>query len=56
MKGQTMDSAGEQMGAGLGAAPSAPHAFAPAQVDAGKPNVLKRDEDDPEIPGQSTED
>ena len=32
MKGQTMAAAGDQMGKGLGQAPSAPHAFAPAEV------------------------
>ena len=40
MKGQTMESAGEGMGAG----PSAPHPFAPAQFT------------DPNLPGESTED
>ena len=33
MKGQTMEAAGQQMGAGLGASPTAPHAFAPAEID-----------------------
>ena len=33
MKGQTPDKAGEQMGQNLGANPSAPHAFAPAEID-----------------------
>ena len=33
MKGQTMAGAGEAMGQGLGANPSAPHAFAPAEVE-----------------------
>ena len=32
MQGKTMQAAGAAMGAGLGEAPSAPHAFAPAQV------------------------
>ena len=45
MKGQTMATAGESMGQGLGANPSAPHAFAPAEY-----------EQDPETPGESTED
>ena len=48
MKGQTMSGAGDTMGQGLGASPSAPHAFAPAQVE------TARDED--EIAEDSTED
>ena len=60
MKGQTMQSAGEQMGANLGATPSAPHAFAPAQIDDSNPaqpqNDLEKAEQDPETPGESTED
>ena len=56
MKGQTMNTAGEQMGAGLGAAPSAPHAFAPAEVDASQRNELEKAEADAETPGESTED
>ena len=45
MKGQTMAAAGDQMGQGLGANPSAPHAFAPAEY-----------EQDVDTPGESTED
>ena len=57
MKGQTMQSAGEQMGANLGATPSAPHAFAPAQIHSSKPeDELEKAEADPETPGESTED
>jgi len=56
MKGQTMESAGEQMGAGLGAAPSAPHAFAPAEVNERQQNAVEIAEADPETPGESTED
>jgi len=52
MKGQTMNSAGEQMGAGLGAAPSAPHAFAPAEVSAAAPMDLKRTEEDESTAGE----
>ena len=52
MKGQTMAGAGETMGRGLGETPSAPHAFAPAQVD----DSLEIAEKDPETPGESTED
>ena len=49
MKGQTPAQAGEQMGQNLGAEPSAPHAFAPAEI--------KEDEEEKEeIPGESTED
>ena len=33
MKGQTPSQAGDQMGKNLGAQPSAPHAFAPAQIE-----------------------
>jgi molecular chaperone DnaK/molecular chaperone HscA len=59
MKGQTMQSAGEQMGQNLGEAPSAPHAFAPAEIAAAEPNeprTLAEIEADPETPGESTED
>ncbi len=57
MKGQTMQSAGEQMGANLGATPSVPHAFAPAQISSTKPeHELEKAEADPETPGESTED
>ncbi len=52
MKGQTMASAGEQMGQGLGADPSAPHAFAPAEYD----NAIAKAEHKVETPGESTED
>ena len=54
MKGQTMESAGEQMGQNLGSAPSTPHAFAPAEIDGAK--ALEAAERDPETPGESTED
>ncbi len=50
MKGQTMASAGENMGTG----PSAPHPFAPAEIDSSAPNLLVRA--DPETPSESTED
>jgi len=58
MKGQTMNSAGEQMGAGLGAAPSAPHAFAPAEVGAGAGEQVhsKRAEEGQGTAGTSTGD
>ena len=51
MKGQTMAAAGEEMGKGLGAAPSAPHGFAKADVQEGE----KLPESD-ETPGESTGD
>ena len=51
MKGQTMAGAGEAMGQGLGASPSAPHAFAPAEVE-----DTEKDAPDVETPGESTED
>jgi molecular chaperone DnaK/molecular chaperone HscA len=50
MKGQTMEQAGE----GLGAGPSAPHAFAPAEFEQG--NDLDTAEINEETPGESTED
>jgi Fe-S protein assembly chaperone HscA len=56
MKGQTMNTAGEQMGAGLGAAPSAPHAFAPAEVGSSSEVDLQRLEEDESTAGKSTED
>ena len=54
MRGQTPAQAGEQMGQNLGATPSAPHAFAPAEID--EANPLAALEQDPETPGESTED
>jgi molecular chaperone DnaK/molecular chaperone HscA len=58
MKGQTMESAGESMGQNLGATPSAPHAFAPADISPTDPdaNTLEKLEADPDTPGDSTED
>ncbi len=54
MKGQTMGSAGEGMGQGLGAAPSAPHGFAPAEIEG--ESAVEKAERDVETPGESTED
>ena len=54
MKGQTMGSAGDGMGQGLGAAPSAPHGFAPAEI-AGE-SAVEKAERDVETPGESVED
>jgi len=54
MRGQTPAQAGDSMGQNLGATPSAPHAFAPAQID--EANPLESLENDPETPGESTED
>ena len=56
MKGQTMEAAGESMGKNLGATPSAPHAFAPAEMDDAASDELDKAEQDPETPGESTED
>jgi molecular chaperone DnaK len=57
MKGQTMAGAGDQMGQNLGSAPSAPHAFAPAQIEQAVPkNLIDEAEANPETPGASTED
>ena len=57
MKGQTMTAAGESMGQNLGAAPSAPHAFAAADVEeTAALNEIEKGEADPETPGESTED
>jgi molecular chaperone DnaK len=51
--GKTMQAAGE----GLGTAPNAPHAFAKAEVEDSKPrNEIEVAENDPETPGESTED
>ena len=52
MKGQTM----EQAGASLGQGPSAPHAFAPAEFEDGRPDAITLAEQDEETPGESTED
>jgi molecular chaperone DnaK/molecular chaperone HscA len=54
MKGQTPAQAGEAMGQNLGATPSAPHAFAPAEIE--ETNLIEELEEDPETPGESTED
>ncbi len=57
MQGKTMAAAGDAMGAGLGATPSAPHAFAKAEVDSSAPaNEIEAAEEDEETPGESTED
>ncbi len=54
--GKTMQAAGEAIDA-KGAAPSAPHAFAKAEVTGSAPkNLIEEDEADPETPGESTED
>ena len=54
MKGQTMADAGDSMGQGLGANPSAPHAFAPAEVQDVADAKDEKPED--EVAGESTED
>jgi molecular chaperone DnaK/molecular chaperone HscA len=53
LQGKTMATAGENLGEG----PTAPHPFAPAQIEDTKPsNVLEAAEHDPETPAESTED
>jgi molecular chaperone DnaK len=56
MKGQTMTSAADSMGKNLGASPSAPHAFAPAEFEAKPGKEVEKAELDEETPGESTED
>ena len=56
MKGQTMASAADSMGKNLGASPSAPHAFAPAEFEAKPENEIEEAEQDEKTPGESTED
>ena len=55
MKGQTMTQAGESMDQKLGASPSAPHAFAPAEYEK-EPSAIEKAEQDEDTPGESTED
>ena len=56
--GKTMAAAGESLAANQqGAAPTAPHAFAKAEVESTTPiTTLEAAEGDPETPGNSTED
>jgi molecular chaperone DnaK len=55
--GKTMAAAGDSLSHGLGAAPTAPHAFAKAEVESATPtNEIERAEANPETPGESTED
>jgi molecular chaperone DnaK/molecular chaperone HscA len=55
--GKTMAAAGESLEKNMGAAPSAPHGFAKAEVsNAGGDDVIEAGEKDPETPGESTED
>ena len=55
--GKTMAAAGEGLEKNMGAAPSAPHGFAKAEVsEAGADDVIEAAEKDPETPGESTED
>jgi molecular chaperone DnaK len=55
--GKTMSAAGDSLSHGLGAAPTAPHAFAKAEVQSTTPtNDLERAEANPDTPGESTED
>ena len=70
MKGKTMQAANETVAA-TGAAPSRPHAFAPAQIETAQPepthpetsqpnpipdDIITQDQHNPETPGLSTED
>ncbi len=55
MRGKTMQAAGETV-AGTGAAPTAPHAFAPAQFESAPADPIVDAENDPETPGESRED
>ncbi|MDQ2924344.1 MAG: Fe-S protein assembly chaperone HscA [Acidobacteriota bacterium] len=52
--GKTMQAAGESLAQNMGQAPSAPHQFAKAEFDA--PNQIEQAEQNPETPGESTED
>jgi molecular chaperone DnaK/molecular chaperone HscA len=55
--GKTMQAADETLGEGMGNAPSAPHAFAKAEFEKPEPpNAIESAEQDPETPGESTED
>jgi molecular chaperone DnaK/molecular chaperone HscA len=55
MKGQTMAEAGDSMGKNLGASPSVPHGFAPAEYEQAD-NSVEAAEKDVDTPGESTED
>jgi len=55
--GKTMAAAGDGLEKNMGAAPSAPHGFAKAEVsESGAEDVIEAAEKDPETPGESTED
>jgi molecular chaperone DnaK/molecular chaperone HscA len=56
--GKTMAAAGESLEKNQqGAAPTAPHAFAKAEVETSAPrNEIERAESNPETPAESTED
>jgi molecular chaperone DnaK len=55
--GKTMSAAGDALSKDLGAAPTAPHAFAKAEVETSTPrNEIERAESNPKTPGESTED
>jgi molecular chaperone DnaK/molecular chaperone HscA len=57
LSGKTMAAAGEALSKDMGAAPTAPHAFAKAEVSESSPeNEIEIAEHDPETPGESTED
>jgi molecular chaperone DnaK len=55
--GKTMQAASESVGQNMGEAPTAPHQFAKAEFDKpDAPDEIEKAEQDPEIPGESTED
>ena len=60
--GKTMQAAGEGLGAGLGEAPTAPHPFAPAQIQDGgggtetPTDFIAEAERNPDTAGESVED
>jgi molecular chaperone DnaK/molecular chaperone HscA len=57
LSGKTMAAAGEALSKDMGAAPTAPHSFAKAEVSESSPeNEIEIAEHDPETPGESTED
>ncbi|MDP9039875.1 MAG: Fe-S protein assembly chaperone HscA [Acidobacteriota bacterium] len=55
MRGKTMEAAGATVAA-TGAAPRAPHAFAPAEFETTRSDAFEAAERDPKTPGDSSED
>jgi hypothetical protein len=52
--GKTMQAASEGIDEKMGEAPSAPHGFAKAEFD--EPNIIEKDQEDPETSMEGTED